>query len=213
LAFHRGDFEQAYREGMALGHFGLLVSSNAAYLNGFYREAPSEQRQQLFKGLADTLSEAITQEPGNQDLNFMYCYMIGRYLEELPFKTSLVGSYSRMFSKLNTLIEQNPEHLGAKLLLAGFHAEGSVKAGFLSRVRFGSSAKKAKKQFQSTLEAYPQTIIGQLNYALSLQKINKGDLDQEALAALIKANKMPVYDANSTLAQQQASSLLSRAAL
>lgn len=205
FAFHKGDFKTAYEISAPLGHFGKIVSIYAAYHNAFYVEADTKKRQALFKMLAKEADDALDIEPKNDNIKLIYCYMQGRYLEELPFKASLITTYSKLFKRLNQLIDNNEKYLGARLILAGFHAEGNAKAGFLSKVRFGSSAKKAAKQYEAALKDDPNSIVGHLNYAMSRKRVNKEDkFDERAIQALNDASNLKAGDANGYLANREA---------
>lgn len=204
LTFHKGDFKTAYEISEPLGHFGSLVAVYAAYHNAFYVAADTEKRQALFKMLAQKSDETLKAEPKNDNIKLMYCYMQARYLEELPFKASLITTYSKLFKRLNQLIDSNEKYLGARLILAGFHAEGNAKASFLSRVRFGSSAKKAAKHYEAALKDDPKSIVGHLNYALSRKRVNDGKFDERAIQALKDAANLNAGDANSYLANREA---------
>lgn len=211
LAFHKGDFKTAYEIGEPLGHFGLLVSIYSAYHNAFYVESDTKKRQALFKMLGNKADEALDLEPKNNNIKHLYCYMQGRFLEELPFKASLVTTYSKLYKRLNQLIDSNEKYLGPRLILAGFHAEGNAKAGFLSKVRFGSSAKKAKAQFEEALKYGPESIVGHLSYAMGRKRVNKeGVFDERAIQALndaiaISANESATYLAKKEAQKQLAS--------
>jgi len=150
----------------------------------------------------------LDKEPDNKDLQFIHAYMFGRYLEEQPFKMGLVPTYTKLFNGVKDLLKDNPKHLGAQLILASFHADASVKAPFLSKVRFGSKPDVAIEKFEAALKQDPNSTIAQLEYAMALIKLNKGKPDDAAVKALKNAIATTPSDSNATLAQLKAQNLL-----
>jgi len=208
LLLHNGKFHEAYDAGASLKQFGIIVRAHARYLNTYYFETDKNIRIAEFKTIADEIEPALKKEPTDKDLRFIHAYMHGRYLEELPFKVSLVPTYSKLFSGVNELLKENPKHLGAQLILASFHADGSVKAPFLSKVRFGSKPEIAIQTFEAALKQDPASTVAQLEYAMARIKLNKGKPDDVAITALKNAVATSPSDANATLAQNKAKSLL-----
>lgn len=209
LLLHNGKLHEAYDAAAPLKQFGVIVRAHARYLNTYYAETDKNIRIAEFKAIADEIGAALDKEPEDKDLLFIHAYMHGRYLEEQPFKMSLVPTYTKLFNGVKDLLKDNPRHLGAQLILASFHADASVKAPFLSKVRFGSKPEVAIEKFEAALKQDPQSTIAQLEYAMALIKLNKGKPDDAAVKALKDAVATSPSDANAMLAQNKAKNLLS----
>jgi predicted Zn-dependent protease len=212
LLLHNGKLHEAYDAAAPLKQFGIIIRAHTRYLNTYYFEADKNIRMAEFKAIADEIEPALKKEPTNKDLRFIYAYMHGRYLEEQPFKMSLVPTYSELFSGVKELLKENPKHLGAQLILASFHADGSVKAPFLSKVRFGSKPEVAIEKFEAALKQDPASTLAQLEYAMARIKLNKGKSDDVAITALKNAVATSPSDSNATLAQNKAKNLLAASA-
>jgi len=208
LMLHNGNLQQAYNAAAELKQFGVIMQAHARYLNSFYSLTDKNERIAEFKSIADALGAAIDNEPEEKDLLFMHAYMHGRFLEEQPFLMKLVPTYTKLFNGVKGILKEQPKHLGAQLIQASFHADASVKAPFLSKVRFGSKPEVAKEKFAAALAQDPGSAIAQLEYATSLIKLNKGKPDDAALAALKAAAALEATDCNTALAQKKAKNLL-----
>lgn len=208
LLLHNGKFQEAYDAGASLKQFGIVIRAHARYLNTYYSVTDKKIRVAEFKAIADEIGTALDKEPENKDLLFIHAYMHGRYLEELPFKMSLVPTYTKLFNGVKDILKENPKHLGAQLIQASFHADASVKAPFLAKVRFGSKPEVALEKFDIALKQDPQSTIAQLEYATALIKLNKGKPDEPAITALKNAATLASTDSNNALAQQKAKHLL-----
>jgi predicted Zn-dependent protease len=209
LLLHNGKLHEAYDAAGQVKQFGIIVRAHARYLNTYYAEADKNIRISEFKAIADEIETALDKEPEDKDLLFIHAYMHGRYLEEQPFKMGLVPTYTKLFNGVKDMLKENPKHLGAQLILASFHADASVKAPFLSKVRFGSKPEIAIEKFEAALKQDPQSTIAQLEYAMALIKLNKGKPDDTAVTALKNAVATSPSDSNATLAQNKAKNLLS----
>jgi tetratricopeptide (TPR) repeat protein len=212
LLLHNGKLREAYELAADAKHFGVIVRAHARYLNTYYSVTDKNVRIAEFKAVADEIETALAKEPKDKDLLFIHAYMHGRYLEELPFKMGLVPTYTNLFNGVKDLLKDNPRHLGAQLILASFHADGSVKAPFLAKVRFGSNPEIAIEKFEAALKQDPGSTIAQLEYAMARIKLNKGKPDDAAIAALNAAVATSPSDANATLAQLKAKALLADSA-
>lgn len=208
LLLHNGKFREAYDAAASLKQFGVIIRAHARYLNTYYSVTDKKIRIAEFKAIADEIETALDKEPADKDLLFIHAYMHGRYLEEQPFKMSLVPTYTKLFNGVKDILKENPKHLGAQLIQASFHADASVKAPFLAKVRFGSKPEVALEKFDAALKQDPQSTIAQLEYANALIKLNKGKPDEPAIAALKTAASLASTDSNNALAQQKAKSLL-----
>lgn len=208
LLLHNGKLQEAYAAAAPLQQFGIIMQAHARYLNSFYSLTDKNARIAEFKAVAESLEAAIDNEPKEKNLLFMHAYMHGRFLEEQPFLMKLVPTYTKLFNGVKDMLKEQPKHLGAQLILASFHADASVKAPFLAKVRFGSKPTVAVEKFEAAVKQDPDSTIAQLEYATSLTKLNKGKPDETAITALKTAAALPPSDCNTALAQLKAKALL-----
>lgn len=208
LLLHNGQLQQAYDAAAELKQFGVIMQAHARYGNSYYSLTDKQERIKEFKSIAESLEAALDNEPEEKNLKFMHAYMHGRFLEEQPFMMKLVPTYTRLINGVKDMLKDQPKHLGAQLIQASFHADASVKAPFLAKVRFGSKPEVAKEKFATALAQDPGSTIAQLEYATALIKLNKGKPDDKALAALQQAATLEVSDSNAALAQRKAKTLL-----
>jgi len=208
LLLHNGKLHEAYDAAAPLKQFGVIIQAHARYLNTYYSVSDKKIRIAEFKIIADSIAAALENEPKDKDLLFLHAYMHGRFLEEQPFLMKLVPTYTKLFNGVKDILKENPKHLGAQLILASFHADASVKAPFLSKVRFGSKPEVAIEKFEAAIKQDPGSTIAQLEYATALIKLNKGKPDEPAIAALKNAASIASTDCNTALAQIKAKTLL-----
>lgn len=207
-AFHNGELEKAYNLGIELGHFGAIVATHARFLNIYYVRVDKAVREQAFDQTQAFIKQFYEREPDNPAMQFAYAHISSRKLQELKFSTKRIFEYRALNKLLKQILEQNPEHVGAGLLLAGFHAEGAVKSKFLARIRYGSSIKKAIEGFEDTLKLAPHSIMGNAAFAVQLIRFKQAKYEKHAQAQLQLLLTSPAEDANELLVHKHAQFLI-----
>lgn len=208
LAFHNGELEQAYLLGLELGHLGAIVATHAQFLNIYYVRVDKQVREAFFEKTQQFIKQYYADESDYTPMQFAYAHISGRKLQELKFSTKRIFEYRALNKLLGEILEHKPEHVGAGLLLAGFHAEGAVKSKFLARIRYGSSIKKAISSFEQTLDFAPHSIMGNAAFAVQLIRFKRDKYSQLAQAHLTLVSKSPADDANELLVQKHSQFLL-----
>lgn len=210
-AYHRGDYEQAWRLAEPLGLLGLYPASRARAIHTTYLVPEAERTERYrtqMRDLEQTLSEVELDDP---NVYFEQAYVMGRYSQGISIPTALAqGMGRRVRDMLRKTLDLAPRHPEALTTFGAYHAEiVSQVGGFLARVTYGARAGEAIESYQQAIEIAPQLIIGYVEYADGLLKLDREAHTQQALRLLRTATTLPAEDATERLDRQRAQRMLS----
>lgn len=210
-AYHRGDYEQAWRLAEPLGLLGLYPASRARAIHTTYLVPEAERTERYrtqMRDLEQTLSEVELDDP---NVYFEQAYVMGRYSQGISIPTALAqGMGRRVRDMLRKTLDLAPRHPEALTTFGAYHAEiVSQVGGFLARVTYGARAGEAIESYQQAIEIAPQLIIGYVEYADGLLKLDREAHTPQALRLLRTATTLPAEDATERLDRQRAQRMLS----
>ncbi len=203
-SLHEGNLEAGYKQALALGPIGYYPAGHALYLNGYYLMDDDRVRQQQLVEVSELMEKGLELEPNNTSLIVLYCYSMGRHLEEQPVKLNNVNKYGRLKKYSEQILEKNPHHLGAMLMLASLHAKGAAKAPTLSKLYFGLTKQRALSYYEQAFAEDKELSLGLVSYADNILRLEPDDGRKQAIAALEKSLAVVPIDSSGYLVWQDA---------
>ncbi len=200
-AFHRGDFEQAFTGGVALGALGSSVAIKAGGIHGSYLldgEAAKTKRYEELVRLAD---DAVAALPGLANSHYRRAFAIGRLSQSISIGKALAqGLAGKVRESLDKTLSLAPGHAEAHTALGLYHAEivGKV-GGMLAKLTYGANAADAEKHLKQALKLTPDSPIAWIEYGNGLLLLHGDKREDEVAEAWDKAAKLKPRDAMEAL--------------
>lgn len=164
--FHKGDFEAAKNEGLALGYLGYLVANMATCVYASNTTASEKVLKTLYWDAAERSLAASKAMPG--DINSIYHYglNLGRYSETISLlraaKENIAGKFA---DALRTTIEMNPDHVLANIGFGTYHSSIIDLVGsMIGKLTYGVSKDEALKHFEQGLKIAPNLPVVYIEY-------------------------------------------------
>ena len=205
-AFHRGDFQQAFEAGVALGPIGSSVAVKAIGIHATYLvtdEAAQLSRFEQATALAEAAKAAL---PGEANSHYRHAFALGRYSQRINIAKALkMGLAGKVRESLDQTLKLDAKHAEAHTALAIYHAEIISKIGALiGGMTYGAKAAEAEKHIQIALKLTPDSPIAHVEYA-NLLLLLHGDKKEDAAASEYeKAGKLKPRDAMEKLDSEHA---------
>lgn len=196
-AFHRGEFEQAFLAGQALGPVGASLAVKAIGIHATYLvadEAEQIARYELAADLADAAKNALPLEANS---HYRHAFALGRYSQRINITKALkMGLAGKVRDSLDQALALDGKHAEAHTALALYHAEIIGKIGALiGGMTYGAKGAEANKHIQAALKLTPESPIVHVEQANILLLLH-GDREEDAAAAAYeKASKLKPRDA------------------
>lgn len=187
-AFHRGDFEVAWRSGAELGHRGACVAVKAACVQATYLEEDGAGAERLLLDAVELAAAAAAAAPTHANCHYFHAFALGRYSQRISvLKALAAGHATRVRASLDRTLELEPLHADAHIALGVYHSEivGKV-GGIAARLTYGASAEAAKRHFERALELFPESAIARMEYANGLLAM-QGDASRARAVKLYRA--------------------------
>lgn len=196
-AFHRGDFQQAYEAGEALGPIGCSVAVKALGIHATYLVADEAEKLSRFErgtALADTAKAAL---PAEANSHYRHAFALGRYSQGINIVKALkLGLAGKVRESLDQAIKLDGKHAEAHTALALYHAEIIGKIGALiGGMTYGAKAAEAEKHIQLALKLTPDSPIAHVEHGNLLLLLHGDKKEDDAAAAYEKASKLKPKDA------------------
>jgi tetratricopeptide (TPR) repeat protein len=168
-AFHRGDFQSAYDQGLKAGDGGANVANKAQAIYANYLEKSEKKKLEMFMEVARRAEALQAAEPKNANAYYWQGYALGRYGQGISVAKALAqGLGTQIKQALETTIKLAPRHADAHAALGAFHAEVIDKVGKLLGKTQGADAATGLKLFKKALELHPDSAILRVEYANGL---------------------------------------------
>ncbi|MBP7370629.1 MAG: hypothetical protein KA902_04245 [Arenimonas sp.] len=196
LAFHRGEFQQAFELGSDLGPCGSSVATKAIGIHATYLVKKTEDKLARFELLAEMATQAISVLPKEANSHYRLAFGYGRYSQGLSIAKALsMGLAGKVKTALDTCLKLNPKHAEAHLASALWHAEiinkvGSTLGGFT----YGAKRKLAEEHIKTAIKLAPNMPIVHAEHAQMLLLLDE-DNEQEAADAFERATLCKPLDA------------------
>lgn len=200
-AFHRGDFQQAFESGEALGPVGASVAVKALGIHATYLvedEAERLRRHELGGKLAEAAIKALPEEANS---HYRHAFALGRYSQGISIAKALkLGIAGKVRASLDAALELAPKHAEAHMALALYHAEIVGKIGaMIGGLTYGAKASEADKHIREALKLTPASPIAHVEHGNLLLLLDARRNEDAAAEAYEKAGKCKPLDAMETL--------------
>ncbi len=196
-AFHRGDFQQAFEIGEALGPIGASVAVKAIGIHATYLVEDEAERLKRYE-LAGKLAEAaIAALPADANSHYRYAFAMGRYSQGISIAKALkMGLAGKVREQLEATLKIDPKHAEAHTGLALYHGEIIGKIGALiGGMTYGAKAAEAEKHIQAALKLTPDSPIAHIEHGNLLLLLYGSKKEDAAASAYEKASNIKPKDA------------------
>jgi tetratricopeptide (TPR) repeat protein len=200
-AFHRGDFQQAFESGQALGPVGASVAVKALGIHATYLVDDEDEQVARYEQGAQLAEAAIAALPGEANSHYRHAFALGRYSQRIAIARALkMGLAGKVRNDLQRTLELEPKHAEAHTALALYHAEIIGKIGALiGGMTYGAKAADAEKHIALALKLTPDSPIAHVEHANLLLLLYGEKKESAAAKAFEKAGKLKPRDAMEAL--------------
>lgn len=199
--FHRGDFQQAFEQGVALKALGASVAVKAGGIHATYLVADEKAKMARYESLIALADEAIAALPQLANSHYRRAFALGRLSQTLSIGKALAqGLAGKVHESLEAALELAPKHAEATTALGLYHAEivGKV-GGMLAKLTYGASAAEAEKHLKQALKLTPASPIAWIEYGNGLMLLHGARREDEVAEAYDKAANLKAHDAMEAL--------------
>ncbi|MFY2764793.1 hypothetical protein [Arenimonas sp. MALMAid1274] len=209
-AFHRGDFQQAFEAGEALGPVGASVACKALGIHATYLVRDEAEQLRRYEQVGQLAEAAIAALPDEANSHYRYAFGMGRYSQGISIAKALkMGLATKVRKHLDTTLKLAPKHAEALTALAIYHGEIIAKVGGLvGGLTYGAKAADAEKHMAAALKLTPDSPIAWLEQGNLLLLLHGDKREDDAAAAFEKAGKLKPRDAMEALDAEFARSQL-----
>jgi len=209
-AFHRGDFQQAFSAGEALGPVGASVACKALGIHATYLVDDEDEQLKRYEQVGKLAEAAIAALPGEANSHYRFAFGMGRYSQGISIAKALkMGLATKVRKALETTLELAPKHAEAHTALGLYHAEIINKIGALvGGMTYGAKASEADKHLATARKLTPDSPIAHIEYGNLLMLLHGDKREDDVASAYEKAGKIKPKDAMEKLDAEFAKSQL-----
>jgi tetratricopeptide (TPR) repeat protein len=194
--FHAGDFKKAVDAGLKAGGAGRTAADKAQCIYAHYLEPNAETKLALYLEVAARAEAELQAEPENASACYWQGYALGRYSQGISVVNALAhGLGGKVKAALERTIALSPRHADAHIALGSFHAEVIAHVGRLIGRTQGADAATGLALYRRALKLDPASVIGRLELASGLLKIDGEKGRKEARKLLAQAAASTPRDA------------------
>ncbi|GAB2655784.1 hypothetical protein [Arenimonas aestuarii] len=199
--FHRGDFQQAFEAGTALGPVGASVACKALAIHASYLVGDEGEQLKRYEQAGALAEAAIAALPGEANSHYRFAHAMGRYSQGISIVKALkMGLAGKVRKALDQALELAPKHAEAHTAMALYHGEIIDKVGALvGGLTYGAKAAVAEKHMATALKLTPSSPIAHVEQAHLLLLLHGDKKEDQAAAAFEKAGKLKPRDAMEAL--------------
>ncbi|ODS63360.1 MAG: hypothetical protein ABS41_05805 [Arenimonas sp. SCN 70-307] len=199
--FHRGDFQQAFEAGQALGPVGASVACKALAIHASYLVDDEDEQLRRYEQAGKLAEAAIAALPGEANSHYRFAHAMGRYSQGISIAKALkLGLATKVRKALEQALELAPKHAEAHTALGLYHAEIIDKVGsMIGGLTYGAKASEAEKHIATALKLTPASPIAHVEHANLLLLLHGDKREDDAAGAFEKAAKLKPRDAMEAL--------------
>lgn len=199
--FHRGDFQQAFEAGSALGPVGASVACKALAIHASYLVDDEDEQLKRYEQAGKLAEAAIAALPREANSHYRFAHAMGRYSQGISIAKALkMGLAGKVRKALEQALELAPKHAEAHTAMALYHGEIIDKVGALvGGLTYGAKAAVAEKHMATALKLTPSSPIAHVEHANLLLLLHGDKKENQAAAAFEKAGKLKPRDAMEAL--------------
>ncbi|KFN46300.1 hypothetical protein [Arenimonas composti] len=196
-AFHRGDFQQAFEAGAALGPVGASVATRAIGIHATYLVDDADEQLARYQQAGELAEAAVAALPGEANSHYRLAFALGRYSQGISIAKALkLGLATKVRKALDRTLELAPKHAEAHTALAVYHAEIIAKVGgLIGGMTYGAKTAEAEKHIAQALKLTPASPIAHVEQANVLLLLHGDKREDDAAAAFEKAGRLEPRDA------------------
>jgi len=196
-AFHRGDFQQAFSAGEALGPVGASVACKALGIHATYLVDDEGEQLKRYEQVGKLAEAAVAALPGEANSHYRFAFGMGRYSQHISIAKALkMGLATKVRKALEATLELAPKHAEAHTALGLYHAEIINKIGALvGGMTYGAKASEAEKHLAAALKLTPDSPIAHIEYGNLLMLLHGDKREDDVATAYEKAGKTKPKDA------------------
>ena len=200
-AFHRGDFEGAFKAGEALGPIGASVAVKALGIHATHLVDDEAEQLRRYEQAAKLAESAIKALPDEANSHYRQAFALGRYSQGLSIAKALkLGIAGKVRASLDTALELAPKHAEAHTALALYHAEIIGKIGaMIGGMTYGAKASEAERHIKEALKLTPASPVTHIEHGNVLLLLDPRRNEDAAAAAYEKAARCKPLDAMEAL--------------
>ncbi len=208
--FHRGDFQQAFEAGEALGPVGASVACKALGVHATYLVDDEAEQLKRYEQVGKLAEAAIAALPDEANSHYRFAFGMGRYSQGISIAKALkMGLATKVRKALEATLELAPKHAEAHTALGLYHAEIINKIGALvGGMTYGAKASAAEKHLATALKLTPDSPIAHLEYGNLLLLLHGEKREDDVATSFEKAGKLKPRDAMEKLDTQYAKAQL-----
>ena len=204
-AFSEGEYVKAAELGEALGTAsGHALAAEALAIYAHYL-AEQEDKAPLLQRAMRSAETATELDPASAEAHLQSAHATGRYSQLFaPMKAMQEGYPKQVRASIERAVELDPNHFGAHLSLASWHAEAIGKGGMMARALLGANRKTALAHFEQAMALAPDRNVVLIEYASGLLMLERRKGRSDARDLLMRAIALPPQDAFERILHQQA---------
>jgi hypothetical protein len=205
-AFHRGDFQSAWRDGPAGGAPGIAAAVKAACVYAASVERDAGRAESLLLEAVTLAERAADAVPTYANAHYFHAFALGRYSQRISILKALAAGHAGTIRRrLERTLELESKHADANVALGVYHAEIVAKVGALpARITYGATAAAVDEHFERALELDPRAPVVPLEYALALLLLHGARAEKRATDLLARAAETAPADAMERLDVERA---------
>lgn len=209
-AFHRGDFQQAYEAGLAMGPIGSSVAIKAAGIHAAHLLDDDKAREKRYSELVKLAQAAMSALPDEANSHFRYAFALGRYSQCISIAKALTqGLAGKVKLALERTLELAPDHAEAHTALGLYHAEVVSKVGgLIAGLTYGAKAATGEALLKRAVALTPDSPIAHIEYGNGLMLLYGSKKEDQAAGEYEKATRIKPLDAMEKLDLEFAASQL-----
>ena len=209
-AFHRGDFQQAFDAGQALGPVGGSLAVKALGIHATHLVKSDAERLKRFEQAVAIAQAMLDALPDEANAHYRHAYALGRYSQGLSIAKALkTGIAGKVRAALQEALSRAPKHAEAHTAMALYHAEIIGKVGaMLGGLTYGAKAADAEKHIAAALKLTPASPIAHIEHGNLLMLLHGDKREDDAALAYEKAANCRPLDAMEALDAAYAKSQL-----
>lgn len=167
LAFHQGNFANAYKLGRELGALGASVAIKALGIHASHLVDDQNEQLARFEHAIALAEDAVKQLPDEANSHYRLAYALGRYSQGISVAKALsMGLAGRVHRHLERCLELAPKHAEAHLAMAVYHAELIAKVGSLvAGLTYGAKVAHAEAHIAQALKLCPKMPVAHCEHA------------------------------------------------
>lgn len=196
-AFHRGDFQQAFEIGEALGPIGASVAVKAIGIHATYLVEDESEQLKRYEQAGKLAEAAIAALPADANSHYRYAFAMGRYSQGISIAKALkMGLAGKVREQLEATLKIDSKHAEAHTALALYHGEIIGKIGALiGGMTYGAKSAEAEKHIQAAIKLTPDSPIAHIEHGNLLLLLHGAKKEDAAAGAYEKASKIKPKDA------------------